>query len=538
MDSMAKRTIALFALLMTCVVVLMISVYRISSSGGLLEAATRQSSYRLDVAAYRGTIYDCKKQPLTNLEEGKVAAVSPAMEAANALSVVLPKQDMQAVYSQLSEGKPFALKVPKETKAADGLELFPLFRRYPEQPLLPHILGYLDGGGNGVAGIEKAYNDVLAGVGSASVTYQVDALGRVLAGELPEVDNTAYLSAKGVMLTIDSRIQQIALEAGKKYLQKGAVIVAEIPDCSLRAVVSLPDFTPDDVSSVLNDKDAPLINRAFSSYNVGSVFKLVVAAAALEAGCSPEDTYECVGSINVDGADFHCFNGQSHGVVDMSGAIEKSCNCYFVQLAQRVGAKQILQAAKRFGFGSPTELAPGFSSDAGILPSETELELSRALANFSFGQGSLMATPLQITALVNTIASGGEYAQPRLVEGLLDENRLLVQKEQAPAPVRLISSRIAEQIQGYMKASVETGTSLRGKPENGGAGAKTATAETGIKNGDHEVVQAWYAGYYPADRPRYVIVILAEDGEGGGTSCGPVFQQIADEIYNKLPGLL
>ena len=84
-----------------------------------------------------------------------------------------------------------------------------------------------------------------------------------------------------------------------------------------------------------------------------------------------------------------------------------------------------------------------------------------------------------------------------------------------------------------MRSSVEFGTSSQGKPEEGGAGAKTATAETGVKIGDEELDQAWYAGFYPAQNPKYVIVVFAEDGEGGGRSCGPVFKQIADQLHYK-----
>ena len=396
-------------------------------------------------------------------------------------------------------------------------------------------MGYLNGSGEGVSGIEKAYNEYLStDCGGISVSYPVDAVGRVLPGEERTVEDTSTLQEKGVVLTIDSELQTLAETAARKYLTKGAVVITSLPDNALRAVVSLPDFSAADVSASLNGADSPMLNRAFSSYNVGSVFKLVVAAAALESGISPDDTYECVGQIDVDGQAFHCFSGKAHGVVDLNDAIAYSCNAYFVQLAQKVGGKRVLEMAQKMGFGQEIAFADGMVSAAGVLPDESELSIPRALANFSFGQGSLMATPIQINNMVATIACGGEYHTPYLVEGLVDENRHFVEQHEEEAVRWVMSPQTAVQIMKYMKSSVEYGTSKQGKPEELTAGAKTATAETGLKDGDREIIQAWYTGFYPADNPQYVITILAEDGDGGGKSCGPVFRDITGGIYDIL----
>lgn len=536
---MWKRTVVLFFMLMTCMALLMVSLTNISTSAVLVQAAQQQSAYRVDIAALRGTIYDCRGQAVTGREENLVAAVSPSVEAANALSQVLPAGEMASVYRQLTQGIPFALALEKQPPAAQGLLTFSVPQRYGSDGLLTHITGYLDGNGQGVSGIELAYNDYLsAAAGEISVTYQVDALKRALAGEQPQVNDTSYRQTQGVVLTIDTRLQKIAQRAAEKYLDKGAVIIAEVPTCSLRAVVSVPNFDQNDISQALNDEDSPLLNRAFTAYNVGSVFKLVTASAALEAGISPNTRYECTGSIDVDGAAFHCLNGVAHGEVDMKEAIAQSCNDYFVYLAQQLQPQQLLDMAQAMGFGQEQELAPGLISQAGNLPALRNLSSARAMANLSFGQGELLATPLQITALVNTVASGGIYTPPSLVERLVDDQMQTVEQLPAQAGKRVISSSTAAKLRQYMQASVESGTSRLGKPANLSAGAKTATAETGVLDGEREVIQAWYAGYYPADNPKYVIVVLAEDGEGGGSSCGPVFQQIADDIYRRLPGLL
>lgn len=535
MSRMQKRTVVLFGVLMCCMAILMGTVFSLTMGGTLKEAAAAQSSYKLKVFSGRGMVYDCNKKPITKGEERLVAAVMPCVESANALQKVVTEEEREGVFQRLTDGKPFLFKLPRQMEKAEGIDVFSIANRYPETPTLAHVLGYLNGNGEGVAGIEKAFDSYLStDCGGISVSYPVDAVGRVLPGEERKVEDTSSQQEKGVVLTIDSEIQALAETAGRKYLEKGAVIVTSLPDNALRAVVSLPDFSATDVSASLNGENSPMLNRAFSAYNVGSVFKLVVAAAALESGISADETYECTGGIEVDGQVFHCFSGKEHGVVDLNNAIAYSCNAYFVQLAQKVGAKRVLEMAEKMGFGEAFTFAGGMSTAEGVLPEEKELSIPRALANFSFGQGSLMATPVQINNMVSTIAAGGEYHAPYLVEGLVDEKLSFTEQHQKEDSRWVMSPQTAVQLMKYMKSSVEYGTSKQGKPTKLTAGAKTATAETGLKDGDREIIQAWYTGFYPAENPRYVITILAEDGDGGGKSCGPVFQEITEGLFELM----
>ena len=188
--------------------------------------------------------------------------------------------------------------------------------------------------------------------------------------------------------------------------------------------------------------------------------------------------------------------------------------------------------AKRFGFGSGTQLAPGYVSSSGILPSESSLRVPQALANFSFGQGELTATPLQILGMVNAIASDGEYTAPSLVQGTVDASLQTVSGVEEQEPTRVLSAYHAALLQNFMRASVEDGTSTKYSPAHGGAGAKTATAQTGrFDENGVEQVHSWFAGFYPYDDPQYVIVVFSETGTGGGPTCGPVFQEIADGLW-------
>lgn len=528
---LAKRTVAYFFGFMLILLLTILSVYSVSNGTQLAETADRQSTYWLTLAHSRGTIYDCNETPLVGEGKQYVAAVVPSVEDTAALNKALPKSEMAQVYPMLTKGKPFALNLSADSIAAEGINIFSIDRRYSQNQIAPHVVGYLDSAGKGVFGIEKAFDKQLTeNQGAISVLYKVDALDRVLPGESKKIENTYNQKNSGVVLTLDKQIQAIAEKAAQQYLKTGAVVITEIPDCQIRAMASVPSFSPTDISAALKKPDSPFVNRALSAYNVGSVFKLVSAAAALESGISPNTTYTCNGMINVSGAKFHCFNGESHGKVDMKEAIAQSCNAYFVNLMQKVPQEKFLNMAKSLGFGKETVLADGYSSDSGNLPTLSSLQIPRALANFSFGQGDLLATPLQINGLINAIASKGVYKEPYLVEGLVDANRNFTQKHTQQKGSQVMSETTATLLRSFMVASVDHGTSKKGKPAYGGAGAKTGTAQTGIVQNGNEVIQAWFAGYYPQENPKYVITVLGENGQGGGDTCAPVFKQIADEL--------
>ena len=188
-----------------------------------------------------------------------------------------------------------------------GIDVFSVTDRYSEEQLASNLIGYVDGRGNGAAGLEKAFDAALHLDGSLQVTYSVDAVNRVLNSADREISDTRTQGEKGVFLTIDRRIQKIVEEACREAeLDKGAVVVLEVETGEIRALASLPSLQPDNIAEDLENPDGPRINKALSAYSVGSVFKLVSAAAALEAGITPEYAYYCDGSIQVDGQKFRC----------------------------------------------------------------------------------------------------------------------------------------------------------------------------------------------------------------------------------------
>ncbi len=534
---MFKRTVIFFSLIMLCICIMMFKLDNISNGGELRDAAVCQHSYKLKVSEVRGTIYDCRNYPLVNQRSKLMAAVVPNVQTINKLSEIVPKSEFPKVCEYISYNRPFSTQVNAGIKT-DDIDIFKVPIRYSGITLAPHIIGYIDSNKNGVFGIEKAYNDFLSeGNQAICVKYNVDASNRILTGENKIIDDKSYMSSKGVVLNIDKRIQSLAEEVSSKYLEKGAVVITQVPNCEIRACVSLPNFMPQSVSDYLNDKNSPLINRAACQYNVGSVFKLITVATALEKGIRDNYIYECKGGIEVEDRVFHCFNGKPHKGINMEEAIAYSCNTYFVDLIQHMNPNSVADMSRKFGLGKSIELAPGMFTAQGNIPNSKELEDEKNAANFSFGQGSLMASPIQISGLINAIASNGEYTTPTLIKGLVNENLHFIDIPKPENPNRVIKKDTAEKLKGYMKASIEYGTSLRGKPESVEAAAKTSTAETGIVVDGKKVIQAWYAGFFPFEKPKYSIVVLSEDASGGGESCGPVFKEIVDRMNKEIPEL-
>ena len=168
----------------------------------------------------------------------------------------------------------------------------------------------------------------------------------------------------------------------------------------------------------------------------------------------------------------------------MEQALAHSCNGYFIELIKKMPYNALLNMAKKFKLGESVPLAPGMNSDKGTLPSEESLKNIKTLANFSFGQGKLMATPLQVTGIINTIASGGIYSNPKLIKGLTDESMKIIKKDiVSPKRERIISEITAKKLKSHMKASIDYGTSERGKPEKTDAAAKTSTAQKSNNRG-------------------------------------------------------
>ncbi len=497
--------------------------YRLASD--MPEEAVQVEAQRSDLTVSagecQGTIYDRDMQPLVNREEKYIAvAVPSAIDCEEAATTAL---DREAFLSSCEKGRPFAYECRKDTTETEGITVFTIPVRYSGEQLAQHIIGYTSEG-TGVSGIEYAYDALLRGNGSEnSVTYAVDGSGRVMMGRGKTVIRSRRQDT-GVVLTIDSRIQSLCEDCGKD-IRKGAIIVSEVGTGEILALVSLPQYSRDDIGAALENKDLPLINRALYSYSVGSVFKLVTACEGIQEGWD-NGVYECTGSKNICGQLFNCHKYDGHGLQTMTDALVNSCNTYFIDLSSHLDVHRFRQLASDFGFGRENMLCAGMTSSAGVLPTAEELLIPAELANFSFGQGRLTATPIQINQLTAAIAGGGVVHQLTLVKGLTADGRTVTNEKRLPG-IRVIDRYTAEDLKKMMVSAVRENKSSNAYARGIRSGAKTSTAQTGRydENGE-ELCHGWITGFYPADSPEYAITILAEDGGYGNESAAPVFRDI------------
>ncbi len=496
-------------------------------SSQTIAAGNSSLGIRLDITKLRGTIYDCNMQPLTNCETAFYAVAKPTLKAVSLLENELSPHLFSDVRQRLASGEPVGVRVSGNFSDDDDITVISYPERYDS--LACHIIGYLGGDGKGVSGVEKSFDAMLSDSGGeVYARVATDANGRVLIGEGVQISGNVFPKS-GIVLTIDRNIQQIAENAlDKSGAECAAAVVMDVQTGAVRACVSRPDFDRDNIAAVLNDANSPLVNRAFSAFSVGSVFKPVVAAAALENGIDESFSYECTGRITLNGVTFNCHKKDGHGLIDMETAVALSCNTYFISLALEVGADNVIAMAKAFGFGVQTVFADSIRSSGGNLPDK--LDSKAATANFAFGQGELTATPLQICSMMAVIANGGHKVNPYLIEGEADSQGNAIRSGGYSERRQIISQETAGLLQRFLLAVVERGSGSRARSDFVSVAGKTATAQTGKTENGEEIYNAWFAGYFPADNPRYAVVILKENGGEGAVSCVPVFREIAQGI--------
>lgn len=536
---MYRRVLILFSIIMFMFGATFLCLDSVSTKDKFKNAALSQQSYKLKISDVRATIYDCRNIPLVNLNKKYIAAVIPSTESLTALNPVVENSKKEELYQKCLLNTPFTIEVQKKVKSP-YIKIFEIPIRYSSITLAPHIIGYISSDKKGVCGIEKSFDKYLSDKEkNISIKYDIDACGKILPGGNINIDDKSYFTTKGICLNLDSRIQAISQETASKYMQRGAVVVTQVPNCEIRASVSIPLFSPKNVAQYLNDKNSPLLDRTLCAFNLGSIFKLVTCAAALKRGISENFVYNCEGKNEVEDASFKCFNGKSHGEINMQQAVAYSCNGYFIELTKKyVNRKMLLDMSTKFGLGKKIEFSENIISKEGKLPSYESLENPKTLANFSFGQGKLLATPIQISALINSIASEGYYTKPKLIKNYLSENMQPFKDntfKSFEVKERILPSKIANKLKEFMKASATYGTSIKGKPENVEIAAKTSTAQTGIIEDGKKVEQSWFAGFFPYENPKYCIVVLSEAGAGGGESAGPIFKEIVERMYKECP---
>ncbi len=527
---MKKRIIGFLTALIIVVVSLTGRLLYISASP---VAVSEQNCLRVrEIASVRGMIYDRNLLPLVNCAYKEKLLIMPTEEAMGTMKKTGADED---TIKALSEGY-FLIRdknPPSNITSSDSIKIIKTYERYAESSLV-HIIGYTDDIGNGVCGIEKYYNDSLISQGGKlEAIYSADAEGRILTGEDIEIRNTGYYNSDGIVLTIDTDIQTICENAMEKNnITKGAVVVMDVKTSEILSCVSAPHYDRNNLSEYMDSPDSPFINRAFTAYPVGSVFKVVTSVSAMENSIKLPQ-FRCTGNITKSENTFNCSNLSGHGIIDFNTALSDSCNPYFIDLGTHIGGEKLLHTAYNLGFGKSSDFGNGYMTDTGTLPQINSLNSDAAVGNFAFGQGELTATPVQIANLFACIGNGGIMNEPSIICGYTDKSGAFspIGKEQGR---RAISQKTCNILKDALIKTATDGTGKYAFSSLYDCCAKTATAQSGqYKENSEEILYCWFAGFFPAENPEYVICIMKEDGVSGGTDCAPVFKEIAEGIIGN-----
>ncbi|RLB44355.1 MAG: penicillin-binding protein 2 [Deltaproteobacteria bacterium] len=450
-------------------------------------------------------------------------------------------------------------------------------RRYIRGELAAHILGYLGevterdlrtrryygarvGDLVGKAGVELKWQRALGGIRGGK-QVEVDAAGR----QIRIISSQPSRPGANVYLTIDEGLQEVAEKAmGEK---SGAVVAIDPNNGQILAMVSKPSFDPNlfvggiDPATwrkMVTSESYPLQNRAIAGlYSPGSVFKIVVALAALEEGVvDPEEEIWCPGWLQLGNRTFRCWKKVGHGKVKLHRALVESCDVYFYTLGKRLGVDNIAAYARKMGLGTKTGFDLGFEK-AGLVPTR-QWKLKRwgvpwqmgETLSLAIGQSFLLLTPIQAACLISSVFNGGYLYEPQVsrlvqdsdgnilyafrprIKGQLSfsEENLQVVRD---ALVGVVSERHGTgrkaAIDG-IKVAGKTGTAQVIALEKDG---KKKKAEMDEKFRDH----AWFVAIAPAEDPQIAVSVLVEHGGHGGSAAAPIARQVM-EYYLEKRGLI
>ncbi|MCL2493679.1 MAG: penicillin-binding transpeptidase domain-containing protein [Clostridiales bacterium] len=527
------------------------------------ELAVSSTTYRIWVRLKALDPTNPAEQPEVNREEpiaasiigkaiGKSQAAIEAMYKTDAARVRvatdIPKAEMEKIRSGINENN---LQIV-EIETVDS-------RKYPLGTLASTIIGSTNYDGSGQSGVEFQYNRYLAGIAGRSVS-STDANGQVLPGG--EKEDYASQNGLSVKLTIDETIQyyvEQALQEGKQQMNADRMmaIVMDPNNGDILAMASTDDanFNPNDPGEPVDptaraafmklsaqDQSAYLSKMWHNEligdlYDPGSVFKLVTVSSALEAGAvTPESTFVCNGGIQVADQYIRCWvYPGAHGTEDLKTAVKNSCNPAMIQVVQRLGYEKFYNYLQLYGITAKTGIdLPG---EASPLIQDEQTAIPVGLATMAFGQG-LSITPMQMIDAVATIANNGKLMQPRIAEGLVDDNGKTVQTFPSKIVRQVISEETAKQTRDIMDyVAVQegvTGGDLSGYT----IGIKTGTTEQ-LVNGKYTDSQriGSLVAIAPIENPRFVILVLCDtprNGFYGITTTGPTLEKITGETLRYL----
>jgi penicillin-binding protein 2 len=550
-------------------------------------------TYILDIPAPRGQIVDRNGAPLAQNRLSYNLAINfpTPLDFSDAQALAFAREQIASAEKLLGR----SLKIPDETilrhyhnrgimpfevaqnltdaeykEAKDGIKapmiVRPIYvRTYPNGKLGGQIVGYtgktgrnLDGiidnhetlwpETEGREGLEQTFNEMLKGKhGEYKLTFDKD--GRKTSEKLV----TPPVPGDTVVTTLDLRLQELAEKALEAKAKRGAIVIVDPNNGDVLALASWPTYNPnvfipsistEKFKALQDDPDIPLLPRAFrSSYPPGSTFKVAVGIAALESGAvGAQDQYQCVPSIDIGNVTFHNWKKGDRGSLNFVQALTESCDTWFYQVGIKTGAEPIIDWALKLGFGAKCGI-PLRGEVEGRIPNDQYMKathgrklLNGDIANLSIGQGDVQVTPLQMAQAMAVIANGGTLFQTRLVQQVQSiDNEIVSAYSVREKRTVEISPQTMEQLRTGMVEAVNggNGTAHAASLDNIEVAGKTGTAQWGPKT--KERTAAWFAGFLPADQPRFAFAALYEGDVGskvhGGSTAAPMIADIFKPLY-------
>jgi len=427
-----------------------------------------------------------------------------------------------------------------------GLDIYVESERvYPQGGVASHVLGYV-GRADTVREDANPYHYYLPEMaGREGVELAADARLRGRAGgRLIRVDASGFkyeerdelkpIAGEDIRLTLDLQIQLFAENILSN--QPGAVVVMDPRNGDVLAMASGPAFDRGALDSqaawqaLMVDPARPALNRAIAGqYPPGSVFKPLVGITGLvHERITPETVFGCPGYFEMGGIRFRCWLRRGHGSLNLRGAIEQSCNPYFIETGLRTGYVRLHHMAASVGFGHPTGIALRGEA-SGLLPDDTWKRRERGdawrpgdTANVSIGQGALLVTPLQMAVFASALANGGRVFRPRLFDDAAHPPDMIQQMAWAPAHLGPIQAGMLDTVHGAR------GTGRRAYIEGIKMAGKTGTAQFGA-----DKTHAWMILYAPFEAPRYAVAMILEDDISGGIIVAPRLRLLMQAIFER-----
>ncbi len=433
----------------------------------------------------------------------------------------------------------------------DGVKVDEDYKRYyPYDSLGSKVLGFTGGDNQGIIGLEVIYEEYLQGEAGTILTV-TDAKGVEVAEEGEE--RVEPVEGQDLYVSLDMNIQSYATQLAMQTMETKeadsvSILVMNPQNGEILAMVNVPEFNlndpytlPDtlDTSSLSEEKKQELLNGMWrnscinDTYEPGSTFKIVTAAAGLESGAvKPSDTFNCPGFIMVEDRRIRCHKVGGHGAEYFVQGTMNSCNPVFITVGLRIGVENYYSYFKQFGLLDRTGIdLPG---EAGTIMHNVENIGPVELATISFGQ-SFQITPIQLAVTASSIVNGGRRVTPHFGVKVADADGNNNHIFSYPVRDNVVSAETSETMRYILEQVVAEGSGKNGAVEGYRVGGKTATSQT-LPRGSGKYI-ASFLGFAPADNPQILAVAIINNPQGtyyGGQIAAPVVRQLFENILPYL----